>query len=439
MNLYQHGLLDALRGFAAGSFHASDYLESCIGRTLAVEPKIAAFAHFDPSTVRAALRAVPEGAPLAGLPVAVKDIIATRGVPTEMGSRAFAGHVPPQSANVVVALERAGGLMFGKSVTTELAWRNAGATRNPWNLNHTPGGSSSGSAAAVAAGCVPAALGTQTFGSVIRPAAFCGIVGYKPSFGTLSRVGVHALAGSLDHVGVLTRSVVDAAFLVSVLAAGGGQASRPVADAPRRARIALLRTSVWPQVSAEQQAAVQLAATRFESQGALVSELVLPPMFEQIWDVADVLCSVEAAANHGVLHDAEPPVIGPAMRDWVRLGRATSGPAYVQARDMQRRLIDAFAACMASFDVVLTAPTLAGQPPGLDATGDAVLCTPFSVLGAPAITLPVTRSAAGLPLGIQLASPWGRDATLLAVAAWGEALLPWGEPSDSRDACFPAL
>ena len=439
MSLYQCGLLEAVRGIAAAQFSPAEYLESCIGRTLAVEPRIAAFAHFDAHAARVQLAALPAGLPLAGAPIGVKDIISTRGMPTEMGSRAYRGHIPQQSARAVMALERAGGLVFGKTVTTELAWRNAGATRNPWQADHTPGGSSSGSAAAVAAGCVPAALGTQTLGSVIRPAAFCGIVGYKPSFGMIPRAGVHPLAASLDHVGVMTRCVEDAAFLVSLLAgrddaafAAGAVAAGAVATSiwpllgcPRRPRIALLRTSIWPRVEAEQREAVEHASACLATGGADVTELVLPPAFDAIWSLADIVCAAEAAAVNGPLADEVPPRIGPAMRELVARGRTIPAPEYVHALHAQRALITAFANLMVPFDAVLAAPALGGAPKGLDATGDAVLCTPFSVLGAPAITLPVARSAAGLPLAIQLASPWGSDQRLLSIAAWAESMLGW--------------
>ena len=219
MKPYELGIVEALSAMADGRLTRREYLDSCIARTEAIDPSIRAFAHFDPGAVRSSDDVT---GPLAGIPVGLKDIIRTKGVQTEMGSPAFRGHVPDRSASVVDALSAAGAVLFGKTVTTEFAWRQPGATRNPWNPAHTPGGSSSGSVAAVSYGAVPAALGTQTLGSVLRPAAFCGVVGFKPSYSAIPRTGVYPFAASLDHVGVFARSVGDAALLASVLVGNDG-------------------------------------------------------------------------------------------------------------------------------------------------------------------------------------------------------------------------
>lgn len=434
MSLHELGLVDALAAVTAGDFTAADYVNSCLDRTQAVESRVGAFIHFDEGAVREAT-SLPVRGLLGGMPVGIKDVIATRSVPTEMGSAAFRGHVPEQSAWVVQALDDAGAVMFGKTVTTEFAWRQAGKTRNPWNLAHTPGGSSSGSAAAVAAGCVPVALGTQTLGSVIRPAAFCGVVGYKPSYGSIPRTGVYALAHSLDHVGIFARHVTDAAFVASLLTASDGldfprsypfAPAWPVTQAARPPRIVVLRTAMWERSSGEQQALIERTADQLAAAGAAVTWLEWPDLFSTTWAVAQTLCDAEGAAVNAHLADEKPPRISQPSLDLVARGKAVKVLDYIQALKDQQILTRAFAGYMAPFDAVLTAPAFGEAPMGLDATGDAAFCTPFSLFGAPAISLPAALSANGLPLGVQLASPWGCDRTLLESALWLERQLGWG-------------
>ncbi len=441
MSLHELGLVEALAAVAAGDFTAAEYVDSCIARTRAVEPQLGAFIHFDEDAVRHAA-ALPARGPLGGMPVGVKDVIATRGVPTEMGSAAFRGHVPEQSAWVVEALAEAGAVMFGKTVTTEFAWRQAGKTRNPWNLAHTPGGSSSGSAAAVAAGCVPAALGTQTLGSVVRPAAFCGVVGYKPSYGSIPRTSVYELAHSLDHVGVMARHVVDAALVASLLTAADGldfprlptpAPVWPVAPAAKAPRLVVLRTSMWERLSAEQQAVVEHTAHQMAAAGASVTWLEWPDVFNTSWAVAQTLCDAEGSAVNHHLAEEKPPRISQPSLDLVARGQAIPVLDYIQALKDQQTLTRAFADYMAPFDAVLTAPAFGEAPAGLDATGDAAFCTPFTLFGAPAISLPAALSARGLPLGVQLASPWGGDRTLLETALWVESRLGWGTRFPMKD------
>lgn len=431
MSLYQLGLIEAAAAIGQGHLNAADYLESCIARTLAVSSSVKPFAYFDAPAVRAA-KASP--GPLAGLPVGFKDIMATQGMPTEMGSAAFEGHVPAQSAWVVDALQGAGALVFGKTVTTEFAWRHPGKTHNPWGLAHTPGGSSSGSAAAVACGCVPAALGTQTVGSVIRPAAYCGVVGYKPSFGTTPRTGIHAFSFSLDHVGVFARSVADAAWLASFITGRDGldfwgtpepAPAWPLAQAGAAPRIALLRSTRWQHVSPEQRQLVESTAQRLEACGASVTPIELPPSFEALWACVDTLVDAEGGAAHAVLAGAVPQHISAVSLALVERGRKVLAADYLAARQLQQALIRAFAVWLAPFDVALMAPTLGEAPVGLANTGDASLCALASLVGAPAITLPAGVSGNQLPLGIQLVGQWGNDSGLLETAAWVERQLPY--------------
>jgi amidase len=444
VKLFQHGLIEARAAIAAGEFSAGEYLESCIARTLSVEHALNAFVYFNPQQVRrqlAAQQGRESTGPLAGMPIGIKDIIATAGIPTEMGSAAFKGHIPNTSAWVVARLEGAGSLMFGKTATTEFAWRQPAATRNPWKLGHTPGGSSSGSAAAVAAGCVPAALGTQTFGSVIRPAAYCGVVGYKPSFGATPRTGVYPLSPSLDHIGAFARSVGDAALLAAEITGADGidfldfappTPCWPVAVRASPPRIALVRTEIWNRTALQQQQAVEHTATLLESLGAEVHTLELPASFAQIWDVAKTICDAEGTLVNTHFADETPPRVSVPILELVARGQKISAGAYLKAKSSQQALIREFAKIMAPFDALLTAPALDVAPSGLENTGDAVFCIPFTLLGVPAITLPVSVSNAGLPLGIQLAGCRGDDRRLLEAALWIERAL--SKPID-----FPEL
>jgi amidase len=269
---------------------------------------------------------------------------------------------------------------------------------------------------------------------VIRPSAFCGVVGYKPSFGRIPRTGIHPLAPSLDHVGVHARSVSDAALVASLLTGRDGTdfglSPSPAPAWPLSApnvplRIALLRTSAWTQVDRDQQALVESTAALLADAGAEVTELELPAIFEEVWAIAERICEAEAAAVNGALIDRYGERISAAMRDTVAHGRALSAPAYATARELQQAMITAYARTLAPYDAALTAATLGEAPQGLANTGNPLFCTPFSVVGAPAISLPAGRSARGLPLAIQLVGSWDRDLRLLEVALWVERLLDY--------------
>src|SRR3954463_7039527 len=254
MDLFPLGLTETLRAYREGRATVQDYVASCSARIAQAEPTVQAFEWFEPARAMADAEGRAGGIlgdlPLFGIPVGVKDIIATRGIPTRYGSNIFTNHVPQTSAWVVRRLEALGGLVMGKTVTTEFAYRTPGKTRNPWNGTHTPGGSSSGSAAAVAAGFVPAAIGTQTLGSVIRPAAFCGVVGFKPSFGSISRTGIHPFSATLDTVGVFTRSVADAAwFGACLMGADARDEATCLAAAPRMLRVPLEPLTTPPRLA----------------------------------------------------------------------------------------------------------------------------------------------------------------------------------------------
>jgi amidase len=421
-------LTEAASALARGALTATAYAEALLARTAATDPAIGAWVDVDAQHVRseaARCDAMPEArrGPLHGIPVGLKDIIATTALPTRMGSPVFADHAAADAA-CVQRLLAAGGYAFGKTVTAELAFLQPGPTRNPWNAGYTPGGSSQGSAAAVAAGHVPAALGTQTNGSVIRPAAFCGVVGFKPTVGALPFAGVHVFSETLDTLGTFTRSVADAACLASVLADPGAIAAtpQPLAHAPR---LALLTGFPWASVAADADVALDAAATRLRAAGAEVAVVALPDV---LGDTARVLRTImlhEAARNLGSLQDRERPRLSAVLNAALDEGRAIAAPAYAHAVASRRTMIAAATDWLARYDALLAPPTTGTAPEGLASTGDPGCCTLASLLGAPAVTLPVARAANGLPLGLQLVGVPGGDDHLLAVAAWCEPRLPF--------------
>ncbi len=429
--------LDALRAFAAGTLTPTGYLAACGARAAECAPWLHAFAH-RPRDLPA-----PAGGPFGGLPFGVKDIIDTADMPTENGAAADRGRVPSRDAWVVERLRSLGGVVFGKTVTTEYAWRHPGATVNPHDPAHTPGGSSSGSAAAVAAGIVPLALGTQTVGSVIRPAAYCGVVGLKPSFGAIPRTGVHPLSGSLDHVGLFARRVEDVAHALALLAAAsasdphgtplpafsidpGAGLRDALPGAGPSPRLALVRTDRWEGVEAPQREALERAIARLRASGAGVHELVLPAGFEGMWDWAQILLAVEAAAIHRERIARVPDRVSTTLQALASTGATLPAGDYVEALGQQRALRHRFGEVLSGFDAILTVPATGTAPHGLDLTGDASLCAPWTFLGAPAVTLPVVAAANGLPLGIQLVGRYREDLHLLRTAAWAEAVLAAG-------------
>lgn len=425
------GLLQALRAFRAGTLDRTSYVQACAARAAALDGWLHAFTY----RPDAAALSVADDGPLAGIPVAVKDIFATADMPTTNGSPVYADHLPDTDAAVVARIRSLGGTVLGKTVTTEFAWRHPGPTVNPWNPAHTPGGSSSGSAAAVAAGIAPLALGSQTIGSVIRPAAYCGVVGYKPSFGAIPRDGVHPLAGSLDHVGFFARHVEDAAYALDLLAGshGGGTAETTLARIPvdidggiaplAAPRLGIVRPPYWSRVDAEQNDAFEAALAALRKAGARVEVLELPGTYWHGTQGAETLLAAEAAVIFGDLVARFPDRTSTPLKDLVAAGTGISAPDYIAACRLQARLRHDLAGHMAGFDAIVSAPATGPAPEGLGYTGDAICCSLWTFLGVPAITLPVALAKNGLPLGLQLLAGYRQDAHLLRVAAWAEAQL----------------
>ena len=428
--MYELGAAEAARRIRAGTLSPSNLLAACLKRTDAVEPAVAAWVRLDrDAAARVAVQRDIEAregrfmGPLHGVPVALKDIFDAAGVPTTAGAPAWATRTPAVDAPSVAALRGAGAVPMGKLATTPFAYLDPSVTRNPWNPEHTPGGSSSGPAAAVAACMVPLALGSQTVGSVLRPAAYCGVVGLKPTHGRISAAGVLELAGSLDHVGVFARAVEDCALALAVLVGGDPAPADYVGAvvdpaAPRLGVLAPFLARTTPEMGKHLEAVTRgLAAA-----GALLEDVTLPAAFASIYDVGATVLRAEAAAAHAPLFPAHAAEYPPKIKELIELGHAISAPVYLAAQAARRQVREAVGAIAARYDAFLLPTIGAPAPRGLGSTGDPSFCSPWSFLGMPAITLP-TGVEGGLPLAVQLvAAPWS-EARLLAAAAWCERVI----------------
>ena len=422
------GVLELLRLFEKDQATTDGYAAACLEQAKANEPVLKAFEYLPAATTR-------RPGPLSGIPVAIKDIIATSDMPTTNGSPIYRDHIPSKDAWVVERLRALGATIFGKSVSTEFAWRHPGPTVNPWNHKHTPGGSSSGSAAAVAAGTVPLALGTQTLGSVIRPAAFNGVVGLKPSFGAIPRTGVHHLSPSLDHVGFFARRVDDAAYALSLLAASSDLDPHgrplpafhvdPAQGVPplQKPRLGIVRFEKWSRAEPEQRKVFEAAIATLRSTGAMLEELELAELDRANWDAINIILSSEAALIFSDLVARYPDRSSDHLKSLVAAGKAHPAFEYLAAKTLQEKLRSAFATEISGFDAVLTLPAFGEAPEGLGYTGDAEYCAPWTLLGAPAVTLPAGFGARGLPLGVQVVGPYRQDHRLLRAAKWIESAL----------------
>ena len=414
---------DAAARIAQGALGPSALLEAALARIAARDEAVRAWASIDETGARAVarerdeeLRAGRPRGPLHGIPVAIKDVFHVAGLTTTCGA-APAFHVrPTEDAAAVARLRAAGAVVVGKAHTTEFAYFEPGPTRNPWNRAHTPGGSSSGSAAAVAAGMVPLALGTQTVGSVLRPAAYCGVVGFKGTYGLIPTDGVVPLAWSFDHVGVFARRVADVALALDALAKPA-----PPRSAPRPPRLALV-PELLERASPEVGALVRATAERFARAGATIEEVALPPSFAGVHAAGRAVLEVEAAAYHEELYRAHAAHYRPRTRELIAGGLTRPAVAYARAQRARTEFRREVLPRLAAYDAWLspTAPTPA--PEGL-ATGDPWFCAPWSFAGVPAISLPIGVSSLGLPHAIQLVGAAHRDAEILAVAAWCERVV----------------
>ena len=407
-----------------GQLSPVELVDAHLDRIRALEPRLHAWVHVDEAGALAVARERHDEARrgrirgrLHGVPVGVKDIIDVAGMPTRAGSRPFAATAPTTDATSVARLRAVGAIILGKTHTTEFAFRDPAPTRNPWNLEHTPGGSSSGSGAGVAARMVPLALGSQTVGSILRPAAYCGVVGLKPTHGLVPVDGVVALAWSLDHVGVLARTVADAALGLSVIAARSFTVSPSVP--PRLALAPELLRRAEDAVAAQ----VSEAASAFARAGATIVEIKLPASFAGLHEGGQRVLEAEAAAYHEARFKEHASDYGPGIRELIQTGLAEPAIVFVRANRIRRAFRDDVMPLLEEYDGLLGPTAPATAPAGLALTGDASLCAPWSFAGVPSISLPSGVAPSGLPHAIQLAAAAGREGLLLSVATWCERVL----------------
>jgi len=437
---YTLSLREAAYGIRNGTLESEEFTCALLDRIRVNEDRIQAFEWIDFERALDLSRKADENkrsgapvGPLQGTGIGIKDIIETENIPTTMGSVIYKNFIPDRSSEVVQRIEAAGAFVMGKTVSSEFAFFTPGKTRNPWNTNHTPGGSSSGSAAAVAMGFLPGAVGTQTNGSVIRPAAFCGVVGYKPTAGLIPLDGIQPFSPSLDQVGVFTRSVPDAALLAAVLQSKDSFSTgsnnpvipydlKPVSNPPR---LAVVRSPVW-------HIAEEYAREHFLSQveklrvaGATVEEHELPQIFGQAHAVQRTIMFAEGAKTFAELQRSHRERISARLNGLIDEGLG------IGQSDLNRRLLqkDQLSANMDDFlskyDAVITLPATGEAPADLTQTGDPVFCTIWSLCGVPAVTIPAGIGPNGLPLGLQITGKRSSDASLLSIANWCDEAIGW--------------
>lgn len=439
MTLSEMTATQAATAVRNGDITSEELVRACLARIDEAEETVGAWAYLDPDhairQAKAADLARKEGkamGPLHGVPIGIKDIFDTDDMPTEDGTVLHAGRRPLEDCTTVALLREAGAVIMGKTVTTELAVYSPGKTRNPHNPEHTPGGSSSGSAAAVAAHMVPLAVGSQTNGSVIRPASFCGVVGYKPSFGLISRHRVLRQSPPLDTVGVFARTVEDAALLAEPLMAFDGRdpAMRPRArptlvetagtEPPVEPDIAFVRSPVWDRADDDTKEAFEELA---EHLGERVREIDLPGTFAQGHDWHRTIMEADLAKNFRIDEDKGRDRISPVLREMMDRGKTVTAVAYNEAVDHIAVLNHLLDEIFKQFDAILTPATVGTAPKGLESTGSPIFCTLWTYCGLPAVSLPLLSGSNGMPMGVQLVGPKGDDARLLRTARWLAASL----------------
>jgi Asp-tRNA(Asn)/Glu-tRNA(Gln) amidotransferase A subunit family amidase len=426
------GLREAANRIRDGALTASELTRACLTRCSRLEPRVEAWEHLAAEQAieraealdeaRAKVAALP---PLHGIPIGIKDIIHVAGMPTTMGSPAHEPRIAGETAPVVARLIEAGAVILGKTVTSEFAYYHPRKTRNPWNPAHTPGGSSMGSAAAVAAGMACATLGTQTNGSVIRPAAFCGVVGFKPGHGASATRGMLAFAPTLDTVGVFARSTADAAALAAAMVGPQCRLAAEITPLARPPRLAAVRSPVW---SVAEEAQREMFATNIKAlqrSGAAVEETELPARFAAAHAAQRTIMAREGAMNLGSIQRERRDRISAVLNGFLDEGAAISDATYREALEMRSRLQAEFARFAGEFDAVVTPPAPGEAPATLVETGNPTFCTIWTLLGVPAISIPVGLGPRGLPLGLQIVAGAGREDALLAVAQYCERVFPF--------------
>jgi Asp-tRNA(Asn)/Glu-tRNA(Gln) amidotransferase A subunit family amidase len=410
-------VLDLVRRLDAGEIKPRAVVDLCAETIAAREADIGAFVALDIEGARkAAEQAASRSSPLRGLPIGIKDIYDTADLPTAYGSPIYAGYRPRADATAVTLARRAGGVVLGKTATTEFASLVPAGTRNPRNLAHTPGGSSSGSAAAVAAGMAPIAFGSQTAGSVIRPAAFCGVAGFKPSYRLIPTVGMKTYAWHLDTVGLFAANVADVAYAAAAIA------ERPLRvdqKTPAVPRIGLVRTHLWAKASAAMHAAIDTAVHAAAANGATVTELQLPDIMQEAYSAQFIIQDFEAFRSFAFDYDNHRDQIGRLLRDQLDRAAAISPEDYDAARRVASRARRSLADFMRDIDVILTPSAPGAAPRGLGSTGDPAFNRLWTLMGTPCVNVP-GLSEGDLPLGVQIVGDFGRDRETLEAALFVE-------------------
>jgi Asp-tRNA(Asn)/Glu-tRNA(Gln) amidotransferase A subunit family amidase len=435
MNLHALSGVEAAELIRGGVVSAVQYVEACLGRVRDVDGQVEAWTFLDPEHAMEQARAADQWrlqgrplGPLHGVPVGLKDIIDTADMPTENGSPLHRGRTPSRDAAVAAELRGAGAVIMGKTVTTEFAVRRPGKTRNPHNPDHTPGGSSSGSAAAVAAGMVPLALGSQTGGSTIRPAAYCGVYGLKPTYGLIPRTGMFQLSQTLDHVGLFARTLEDIALLLEVLAGHdeGDRATAPRArvayrevlaeEPPLPPMLGFVKTSRWPAVDEDARAAFGELA---EVLGDRLEEVELATPAEETAQWHRHVMESEMTLNLAREWTHGRDGLSAALRERLESGHQVRACDYLAALARVPQLVASFTELFEQrYDAILTPAAFGTAPRGLDSTGDPAFCSLWTLCGMPALSVPLMRGANGLPLGVQLVGPRHGDGRLLRTARW---------------------
>jgi Asp-tRNA(Asn)/Glu-tRNA(Gln) amidotransferase A subunit family amidase len=438
MDLSQLHLLsatEAARLMRDGAVSSEQFVEACLARIAEVDGQIQAWAFLDPDYALQQARAADQrrlsGAPVGGLhgvPVAIKDIFDTADMPTEYGSPIYAGRTPSRDSTVVTMLRSAGAIIIGKTVTTEFAYFSPGKTRNPHNAEHTPGGSSSGSAAAVAANMVPLAIGSQTNGSTIRPAAYCGVIGFKPTHGLISRHRALKLSRNLDHVGLFANSVDDIALLAEQIVSydendpdTSPRARIPIGqiaaeEPPLAPMFAFIKTPYWERADQDTREGF---AEIIEHLGSQVEEVELFPSAADAWQWHQTIMGAEMAHNLEREWIDSRDLLSEQLRAQIERGREVRARDYLRALGRMLPIHESFVELFEQrYDAILTPAAPSAAPRGLASTGDPAFCTLWTLCGMPAISLPLLQSANGLPIGVQLVGPRHGDARLLRTARW---------------------
>jgi Asp-tRNA(Asn)/Glu-tRNA(Gln) amidotransferase A subunit family amidase len=417
-----------------------DLVESLLNQYDSLEPSLNAWVYLDRKALLADAQQKQEEleksvnvGPLHGVPIGLKDIYYTAGIPTTACSKVYEGFVPEYDATTVTLLKNAGAIMMGKTVTTEFACMDPSPTKNPWNPAHTPGGSSSGSAVAVATRMCPAALGSQTVGSVLRPASYNGVVGFKPTFGRVSRYGVIPVSWSLDHVGWMARSVEDAALLMQVMAVADPNepitVGLPADDfmaglaSPSAPRIGLIRRFFYDNSDEETRNHTDGIVDQLSRAGATIEQIPLPDSIDTAMEDQRTIMAVEGAAFHQPMYERQSQDYQPKLREMLRQGLATDGQTYSRALERRQQFTAEMQALAGKADVLLTPSTPTPSLPDITNTGNTMFQGPWTSCGLPVITIPSGLAASGLPFGIQLASAPFSEPKLLAAARWCENVL----------------